>query len=143
LSIQGARPRWVEYLRASATTYLVLVTTVYWTLLAPTLEPETVWTNLILHLVSGIILVADWLLEGPRRRLPESRFWLVLVYPVVWLPVVLTRGATDGWVPYPFLEPDNGYASISVVVVGIVVVGSVLVLVLTMFATTRWRQLTP
>jgi hypothetical protein len=28
--------------------------------------------------------------------------------------VVIIRGATDGWVPYPFLDPANGYGSVAV-----------------------------
>ena len=34
--------------------------------------------------------------------------WLHVLYPVVWIAVVLVRGATDGWVPYPFLNPEQG-----------------------------------
>jgi hypothetical protein len=67
--------------------------------------------------------------------------WVVLLYPLVWLTVVLIRGATDGWFPYPFLDPANGYGSIAVVILGIVVgglaVGSLL------YRATRWRVLTP
>ena len=132
-----ARPEWVEYLRAASVVYLIIVTTVYWTLLAPTWDPALPWANFVVHLVSGVIVLADWLLEGPRRTLPLARFWVVLVYPAVWLLVVLVRGATDGWVPYPFLEPDNGYASIAVVVTGIIVIGTVLAVAV--FKATKWR----
>ena len=44
---------------------------------------------------------------------------VVLTYPALWLLVVLIRGATDGWVPYPFLAPENGAASIAAVCLGI------------------------
>ena len=43
----------------------------------------------------------------------------MLIYPLVWTVVVLIRGATDGWVPYPFLNPSQGY--------GVVVAWSALV----------------
>jgi len=136
-----ARPQWVEYLRVSAAVYLSIVVTVYWLLLAPLEDNVTAWTNLILHGASGVFLLADWLLEGPRSKLPVRRAWIVLVYPVVWLTVVLIRGATDGWFPYPFLDPANGYASIAVVVVGIIVSG--LVVGGLLFRATRWRVVTP
>ena len=32
----------------------------------------------------------------------------------LWLGVILVRGATDGWVPYPFLDPATGYGKVAV-----------------------------
>ena len=55
--------------------------------------------------------------------------------------MVLIRGATDGWFPYPFLDPAKGYASIAVVVAGIFVAGVVIGGLL--FSATRWRRVTP
>lgn len=135
------RPRWLEYLRACAAIYLVIVVTVYWTLLAATSEGVWTWTNLVLHLLSGVALVTDWLLEGPRQRLPFRHVWVVLTYPTLWLIVVLIRGATDGWFPYPFLDPVDGYASIAVVVAGIFVAGIALGAVI--FNATGWRRVVP
>jgi hypothetical protein len=37
----------------------------------------------------------------------------VLPYPLVWLCVVLVRGTIDGWVPYGFLLPERGAASLA------------------------------
>ncbi len=138
-----ARPQWVEYLRVCAAVYLSIVVTVYWLLLAPLDPPSTVqsWQNLTVHLFSGVVVLADWLLEGPRAPLPLRHVWVVLLYPLTWLVVVLIRGATDGWFPYPFLDPAKGYGSIAVIVAAIVVggvaVGSLL------YRATRWRVLTP
>ena len=136
------RPPWIEYLRACAATYLFIVVTVYWTLLAPTTtDPIVEWTNLVLHGLSGLALVTDWLIEGPRRTLPLRNVWLVLLYPCVWAVVVLIRGATDGWFPYPFLDPAKGYDGIAVVIAAIFVAG--LVVGSMFFKTTRWRVVTP
>ena len=63
----------------------------------------------------------DWILVADRQALPWKRLWLVVVYPLVWAAVVLVRGATDGWVPYPFLDPSLGYGSIAVTVLLILV----------------------
>ncbi|WP_062379362.1 Pr6Pr family membrane protein [Demequina pelophila] len=135
-----ARPAWLEYLRASAAVYLVIVVAVFWTLLAPTSDDLTRWTNLVVHGLSGVVLVVDWLIEGPRERLPLTRLWVVIAYPLGWAAVVLVRGATDGWVPYPFLEPAHGYASIAMVVGGICVAG--LVLGAALYLTPRTRPVT-
>lgn len=136
------RPAWLEYLRACAATYLFIVVTVYWTLLMPTSEDSPwTWTNLLVHGISGVALVVDWLVEGPRRRLPARTVWVVLLYPAAWLAVVLARGATDGWVPYPFLDPENGYASVAVYVAAIFVIGALVGSAF--FAATRWRRIVP
>ena len=34
---------------------------------------------------------------------------------------MLVRGATDGWVPYPFLDPRNGYGVVAVYCAGITI----------------------
>ncbi len=112
-------------LRAAATTYIVIVGLVYATLLAPLGAAGGVpvpWANTALHIVTPIYGLVDWIVFRDRVRLPYSRLWVVLVYPVVWLVVVLIRGATDGWVPYPFLDPKTGYGAVLFYVVAITVV---------------------
>lgn len=136
------RPRWVELARACATVYLVIVGIVYWTLLVGVdVQIAYPWANVVLHGVSSVLLLADWLIEGPRAPLPWRSAWVVLIYPVVWLIVVIVRGATDGWVPYPFLDPSHGYVSVAIVGLGIAVVGYGLGLAV--FRLTRWRFVIP
>jgi len=131
------RPAWVEYVRASAAVYLTVVTIVYWCLLAPFHTPAVPWANTVLHLGSGILVVVDWLVAGPRRPLRIGRMWGVLIYPTLWLGVILLRGVTDGWVPYPFLDPRNGYAYITTVCLVMASVSTLLSAVY--FGTPRWR----
>ena len=115
--------------RACATTYIVVVGIVYNTLLVGleggiTLE----WANWVLHVALPIYAALDWILFGDRSKVPWNRFWVVLVYPIVWIIVVLIRGATDGWVPYPFLDPVQGYGAVAlycvVIALAIGVVGT-------------------
>ena len=40
---------------------------------------------------------------------------------MVWVVVVLLRGATDGWVQYPFLNPSTEYGSVFAYVLAIAV----------------------
>ena len=111
------QPRWLSYLRALATVIMAIVGIVYNTLLADAgLEGSfnVPWSNDILHIWIPIYAVADWVLFGDRIKLPFARLWVMLIYPVIWLVVILIRGATDGWVPYPFLDPASGYASVAV-----------------------------
>lgn len=126
-SLAGGRlgPTADTLLRAAATTYIVIVGLVYVTLLAPLGAAGGVpvpWANTALHIVTPLYALVDWLVFRDRVALPFNRLWWVLVYPVVWLVVVLVRGATDGWVPYPFLDPAAGYARVLGYVVAITVV---------------------
>lgn len=111
--------------RASVTTYIIIVGVVYATLLAPLGAAGGVpvaWANTALHIITPIFALADWILFSDRARIAFNQLWIVLIYPIVWVVVVLVRGATDGWVPYPFLHPDTGYASVFFYVGLIVVV---------------------
>lgn len=106
--------------RGCAVTYMVIVGLVYNTLLSGLAGgAELPWANSILHVWMPLYLALDWVLVGDRRPLPWNRFWIVLVYPVIWLVVILIRGATDGFVPYPFLDPASGYGMVAAFVISI------------------------
>jgi hypothetical protein len=112
-----AQPSWVIYLRALATVVMAIVGIVYNTLLADqNLEGSfnLPWSNDILHIWIPLYAVLDRLLYGDRKDLQFSKLWYMLIYPIVWLGVILVRGATDGWVPYPFLDPATGYGKVAV-----------------------------
>ena len=108
--------------RGCVATYIVIVGIVYNTLLVGLPGGvELEWANTVLHVVIPLYVAIDWIFFGDRTALPWNRFVIVLAYPVVWLVVVLVRGATDGWVPYPFLSPATGYPSVALYCVGIAV----------------------
>lgn len=66
-----------------------------------------------------LYLALDWLFVDDRRPISLRRVPWFLVYPAVWLGVVLVRGGTDGWVPYPFLDPRQGYGVVAIACVAI------------------------
>jgi hypothetical protein len=120
---------------AAPTTYMIITGIVYNTLLRGIqLAPGTSipWTNEVLHVVGPIVLALDLFLGPLRRRLPWRAVWTIAALPIVWVIYTLIRGPlttnpVDGspfWYPYPFLNPntfDNGYAGVSVYIVGIAV----------------------
>jgi hypothetical protein len=111
--------------RACATTYLIVVGVVYAVLLAPLGAAGGVplpWANVVMHIVVPIYMAIDWVLAPDRQRIPWAALGVSVSYPLLWCLVVLIRGATDGWVPYPFLDPSNGYASVAFYVALITVV---------------------
>ncbi len=138
------QPAWVILLRASATTVIVIVGITYNTLLAGASlggSFDLRWSSNILHIIIPIYALVDWAFFADRTRLKYNKLWIVLVYPIVWLVVILVRGATDGWVPYPFLDPATGYGSVAAYSIAIAVFTVLFGLVV--FALSRVRILKP
>lgn len=128
--------------RACATTYIVIVGIVYNTLLAGLEGGVSLeWANWVLHVAFPIYAALDWILFGDREALTWRRLWVVLIFPVVWIIVVIIRGATDGWVPYPFLDPSLGYGVVAMYSVGIFVVTVIVGAIV--FALSRVRIIKP
>lgn len=122
--ITGDRePRWVALLRVNAATYGVITGAVYWYLLAGVATPVFPWANMVLHGGAGAVLVADWLLIGRPVRLPLTTLWTVLLVPAAWIAYLLVRATLDGWVPYPFLDPERGFSAIATTVGAIAAAG--------------------
>lgn len=97
---------------------LIVVAVVY-NGLVPGTGSAPPWVSAVLHLVFPLLVVVDFATAPDRPRLAWRHLWWVLPYPVAWVAVVLARGATDGWVPYGFLLPERGLASLVLHVVGI------------------------
>lgn len=107
-----ASPTWLVSFRAVATVCMLVVGVIY-NVLVPGTGTAPLWVSVILHLVFPLYTLLDWALVGDRTAIPWRRLWIVLPYPLLWLAVVLMRGATDGWVPYGFLLPSQGLMSLA------------------------------
>ena len=60
-----------------------------------------------------IVVVADWLLEPARHRLPVWTAAVWLTYPLAWFSYTLTRGPSASWYPYPFVDvASHGYGRV-------------------------------
>ena len=119
----GERPRALELLRGAAAVYLSVTFVVVIVLLSNVdVGLQLPWVDVVLHKVFPVIVVADWLLDPPHHRLDirDTVYWLI--YPAIWVAFTLVRGASDGWYPYPFLDPANGgYGSVAIAIVGVLV----------------------
>lgn len=135
LQVRGvAGPEWLLPVRAAVTTYMVVVGVVYNLLLAGLPGGvELAWANWVMHVGFPVYAALDWVVAADRRALSYRVLRLMLVFPLVWVAVVLVRGATDGWVPYPFLDPASGYVSVAlyvvVIAVAVLALGAVVLLV--------------
>lgn len=137
-------PPWFVLVRAAWVTYMVIVGIVYNTLLVGTPGGGGVslaWANAVVHIVFPIYILLDWILVADRPALQWRSLWVVVLYPLVWAAVVLVRGATDGWVPYPFLDPSLGYGTIGVTVLGILI--AALAVAALVWATSRLKVVVP
>lgn len=113
-------PSWFALLRGIVTAYLLVVGVIY-NVLVPGTGSAPPWVSVLLHVVFPLLVALDWLLIGDRPRLPWSRLWMLVPYPLIWLVLVLWRGVTDGWVPYGFLLPERGLGSLMFHVLGLLV----------------------
>jgi hypothetical protein len=98
------QPPWLTVAHAATITYIATTGIVYNLLLAngPLGDFNVAWSNNILHRVIPVFAVVQWILFGDRSPIRWSRLWYFLIYPVVWLIVILLRG--QDFVPYPFLN---------------------------------------
>jgi hypothetical protein len=117
-----------DLVRGAAVLYLVITGLVYWTLLANTINAQTiVWQNDVVHGVMPSVLVLDWLISAPVTRLGYGKASRWLAFPILYLAVSLIRGPIVRWWPYDFLDPTQpgGYQHVttwSFIVTGIFVV---------------------
>ena len=121
---RSARSNGFDLVRGGAVVYMT-VTGIVFTLLLSGTDVDTAipWVNTVVHQLMPIVLVVDWLLDPPERRLTMRQGLLWLSYPAVWLVYILIRGALVNLYPYPFLNPANGgYGSVVVYCVGIFVI---------------------
>jgi hypothetical protein len=82
--------------------------------LQESLDTHIGWVNFIVHTLLPIVLVADWLLDPPRHRLPLWVGAAWLCYPAAWFVNTLVRGASVDWYPYPFVDVSrHGYGGVS------------------------------
>jgi hypothetical protein len=119
--------RHLDFLRGAVTLYMV-VTGVVFALLLSGLEGVTLtavpWDNIVLHYILPVAVLADWLIDPPRRRIRFLTSLLWLAFPLLYLGYSLIRGAIVGWYPYPFLNPDNGgYSAIALTALAIMAAG--------------------
>lgn len=110
-----------DTLRGAAVVYLVITGVVYAVLLADLPHQGTdPWMNTVVHQVMPVVLVADWLIAPPRRRLASREVWWWLAFPLVFLAYTLVRGPGVDWYPYPFLDPrPHGYWQVVLGAVGV------------------------
>ena len=86
------------------------------------LQTTIPWVDFVVHKLMPVVLVADWLIDPPRHRLPRWTVLAWLLYPVAWIAYTLARGEIVDWYPYPFVDVSRlGYDGVLVRPVGLFV----------------------
>jgi hypothetical protein len=99
----------MDRLRGAVVVYLMVTFFVVIALLSDAeLQLAIPWVDVVLHKITPIAVVLDWLLAPPPSRITAGTAAAWLMFPAAWLTLTLLRDAIDGWYPYPFLDPANG-----------------------------------
>ena len=102
--------------RQAAVLYIAITGVVFAVLLSglqEDLQTSASWVDVVVHKLMPIVLVADWLIDPPRYRLPKWTVLAWLAYPAAWLVYTLVRGEIVDWYPYPFVDVSNlGYGGV-------------------------------
>ena len=101
----GARSAVVLYMAITGVVFAILLSG-----LQAELQTTVPWVDFVVHKLMPVVLVADWLLDPPRHRLPRWTILAWLAYPTAWLVYTLVRGSSVDWYPYPFVDVSRlGY----------------------------------
>ncbi|QLY34771.1 Pr6Pr family membrane protein [Nocardia huaxiensis] len=114
--------RW-QLIRGAGTLYITITGIVYALLLQNVaVGIPYPWTNDVLHRVTPLIMLADWLLVPVALGVSARLIAALLAYPIVYGVYTLIRGAVVDWYPYPFIDPrSQGYWSMTIGLVVLVI----------------------
>ena len=104
-------------IRGGSVVYMIFVGIVFAGLLRDTdLGALIPWVNIAHHYVMPIVVLLDWIIWPPQRRLPWRVIPLWMIFPAVYVVYSLIRGAAIGFYPYPFFNPEvqNGYGGVAI-----------------------------
>ncbi|MER7772719.1 Pr6Pr family membrane protein [Kitasatospora sp. NPDC096140] len=113
--LTGRRPV-PDEVRGAVVLYLVVTGLFYGTQLATYPEQQTIpWVSDVVHRVLPLVVLADWLVDPPTRRIRPVTVLGWMAFPLVYLTYALLRGYAIDWYPYVFLDPGRhgGYRRVS------------------------------
>jgi hypothetical protein len=96
----------------AVTAYITFVGIAYNLLLRHLWNPEGLQliVDELLHIIIPLLSILYWLIFVPKAGLQWKSILPWVIYPVIYLVYVLTRGALSGFYPYPFIDVNGlGY----------------------------------
>ena len=106
----------LAFLRGASTLYMAITGIVYSLLLANAdVQTPIPWVNAVLHYIFPVLIVADWIIDPPKKTITFKKALKWLLFPVAYAAYSLIRGGYVHWYPYPFLNVDTlGYTTVAV-----------------------------
>ena len=121
---------WVHpFVRSAVAVYIAMVGLVYVTVLRPLWAPQGAqWlSDVALHYVMPVGYLVFWLACVRKAGLRWYDPLLWLIYPLIYLFLILVRGRMAEFYPYPFIDAGKlGYAQVMQNAAGLVVVCAIL-----------------
>ena len=101
-----ADTRFFRVLRLDAVLAIAVTGVVHFVLLRPLLDLHGAdyVADKLLHMAVPALAVVGWLVFGPRNLLTRPDVLPALVWPVLYLLLILATGPVFDWYPYPFLD---------------------------------------
>ena len=124
--------RFFSSLRNTGLLMITMTMVLYHLLLAGVANPQSWYalTNLLQHYITPVITIAVWAAAGPRGRFPFSHTFTVFIIPITYLVYTLVHGAIASVYPYGFFNVIKyGYASVLMLMGGVIVSGYVVALI--------------
>jgi len=100
---------------AAVLLYIVIVGLVYNIILRPLWNPQGLqkWVDESLHTFIPLLFLWYWFLFAPKQNLQWKNVGGWLLFPLIYLIVVMIRGSFSHFYPYPFLNADeHGYTRV-------------------------------
>ncbi len=119
-------------LRNTGLLMITMTMVLYHLLLAGVANPQSWYavTNLLQHYITPVLTILVWAIAGPRGRFPFSHTFTVFIIPITYLAYTLVHGAIASVYPYGFFNVIKyGYASVLMLMGGVIVGGYVVALV--------------
>ena len=118
-------------LRNTGLLMITMTMVLYHLLLAGVANPESWYavTNMLQHYITPVVTILVWAVAGPRGRFLLSDTFAVFIIPIAYLAYTLVHGAIASVYPYGFFNViEYGYASVLMLMLGVIVAGYVVAL---------------
>ncbi|MCX2482325.1 Pr6Pr family membrane protein [Pedobacter sp. MR2016-24] len=109
--------------------YIIVVSAVYNLVLRQLWNPEGLQkiVDVILHSTMPMLFVAHWLFRVPKNELQWKNAFAWLLFPLLYIILVLIRGTFSDFYPYPFVDvSESGYNAVLINCAGLFIIFLVL-----------------